>query len=634
MQILELVLYGKNKKLRKIRFKENSTNIIYSNHNTGKSSVIDIIEYCLGQSTNHINSTLARELVAWFGITINLNGKKFFIARPNIEDQVSTDLMYLESVQDTCPNEPPLTHNIHRKKLLNFLSKELKISEIPLEYKNDEYFTTSIRHALFFCYLTQHEISTTDLLFHRSYDGFINLQRELSLEYFLDSFEEDIFLNYIEIKKLNQKLGKIMTKLKEYELIKGNVFERASEFIGKCEKYGISDETEIPEDLTEYIGVLKRIIRKWKPEEIPIMKDEIDSLYDQIFELKENLRNKTEMLSDLKKYSNIATDFQEKSYIQKYRLKLADVFNTDNINPTCPLCQNDLDGKIPKRLEQIKKDFGEIDKNLRNTTKVTHYVGEFIEKAEDDKNKITTKIDKLSAIIKGFIYEQSSSKKIFEDNIRISETIGQIKLWLSSVEETDEQSKLGMEKKRIDIQLKNLREIINRTKEGYHRQTILDSINSTLSLWAKELKIQDAEKFQIDFTVDTIKLLYNSGKILNYSNLGGGHNMLCIHLILYLGLHKYFSENERPVPNFLILDQPSTAYFPRDPETNNIDDYVKGNERQTLENIYKFIVDKSESLKNFQVILLDQAKFNEDWFDERVVSDWNEGLIPKDWYEH
>lgn len=47
MQILELVLYGYNQKVRHLPFKLGQVNIITGRSKSGKSAVGDIIDYCL-----------------------------------------------------------------------------------------------------------------------------------------------------------------------------------------------------------------------------------------------------------------------------------------------------------------------------------------------------------------------------------------------------------------------------------------------------------------------------------------------------------------------------------------------------------------------------------------------------------
>ena len=50
MQIKSIVLYNAAGKTRELSFKTGAVNIISGESNTGKSALIDIVEYCLGRS--------------------------------------------------------------------------------------------------------------------------------------------------------------------------------------------------------------------------------------------------------------------------------------------------------------------------------------------------------------------------------------------------------------------------------------------------------------------------------------------------------------------------------------------------------------------------------------------------------
>ena len=234
--------------------------------------------------------------------------------------------------------------------------------------------------------------------------------------------------------------------------------------------------------------------------------------------------------------------------------------------------------------------------------------------------------------IKGFLNEQKETREILKENMLISELIGEVKLWLESVQETDETSELGKQKNKLKNEIKNLEDKISLNERSNRRINILNHLDDILEQWAPEVQLYQAEKYQFKYDVKSITLLYGRDKEMAYSNLGGGHNMLGIHLILYLALHKYFIDKKRPVPNFVIFDQPSTPYFSQDPDKNNITEYFKQDPREKLAKIYKFIIDKTAQIKNLQVIITDQANLtHEKWFEEYLVKDWNGALIPPEW---
>ena len=98
--------------------------------------------------------------------------------------------------------------------------------------------------------------------------------------------------------------------------------------------------------------------------------------------------------------------------------------------------------------------------------------------------------------------------------------------------------------------------------------------------------------------------------------------------MLHMLFQKYFIKKNRPVPSFIILDQPSQIYFPND--TNTIDwDSVK--------KIYYFIHRRVKEMnKELQVIVVDHANFNDDEdFIKSTLERWDESnaLIPLDWIE-
>jgi len=46
------------------------------------------------------------------------------------------------------------------------------------------------------------------------------------------------------------------------------------------------------------------------------------------------------------------------------------------------------------------------------------------------------------------------------------------------------------------------------------------------------------------------------------SRTGGGENYLAYHLAALLALHLFADKNSRPIPQFLLIDQPTQVYFP------------------------------------------------------------------------
>ena len=120
------------------------------------------------------------------------------------------------------------------------------------------------------------------------------------------------------------------------------------------------------------------------------------------------------------------------------------------------------------------------------------------------------------------------------------------------------------------------------------------------------------------------------------SLFGSGMNWVGYHLTAYLALQDYFIRNARPVPSFLVLDQPSQAFFPPDRETGGDLDELSDTDRENTRRLYRLTFDVVQQLGgDLQVVALDHADFEDDWFADAVQQRWRDGnaLIPREWYE-
>lgn len=117
------------------------------------------------------------------------------------------------------------------------------------------------------------------------------------------------------------------------------------------------------------------------------------------------------------------------------------------------------------------------------------------------------------------------------------------------------------------------------------------------------------------------------------AQMGSAENWVGFHLAAHLALHEDFTRRDRPVPRFLILDQPSQVYFPPDfdPEAPIT---FQDEDRESVRRLFRTIFEAVDDLSpHFQVIITEHADLEEDWFQGAVVERWRHGnkLVPDDW---
>lgn len=83
MKIASIHIYSHDGRRRDLRLNPDGLNIITGLASTGKSSLSDIVEYCMGESDCKIAEGFIRETVSWFAVTFQFPHEQVFVAKPN-----------------------------------------------------------------------------------------------------------------------------------------------------------------------------------------------------------------------------------------------------------------------------------------------------------------------------------------------------------------------------------------------------------------------------------------------------------------------------------------------------------------------------------------------------------------------
>lgn len=115
--------------------------------------------------------------------------------------------------------------------------------------------------------------------------------------------------------------------------------------------------------------------------------------------------------------------------------------------------------------------------------------------------------------------------------------------------------------------------------------------------------------------------------------MGSGENWIGYHVLTHLALHWWFRTQNRPVPGFLIFDQPTQAHFPPERDQDGNIDSLGDADRRAVHDLFELMHDAAMEIGDgFQVIVLDHAHLKEEWFEEAIVEEWRKtALVPSDW---
>jgi len=112
MQIKNIILYRNEEQVRVLSFELGKVNIITGESKSGKTALIDIVDYCLGSEQCKIADGVIRDTVHWFAITVVFSdNEEYVIARlnPNVKQVRSVSEIYIEKAgNELYPNLSPL----------------------------------------------------------------------------------------------------------------------------------------------------------------------------------------------------------------------------------------------------------------------------------------------------------------------------------------------------------------------------------------------------------------------------------------------------------------------------------------------------------------------------------------------
>jgi hypothetical protein len=163
----------------------------------------------------------------------------------------------------------------------------------------------------------------------------------------------------------------------------------------------------------------------------------------------------------------------------------------------------------------------------------------------------------------------------------------------------------------------------------------INIIGRDMTDYAERLKLEHSgSSLRLDLKKLTVVADIATGPAPLY-RFGSGENWVGSHLVFHLALHRFFVLQGRPVPHFLMLDQPTQAYYPSEVSRNS-GEAERDEDRIAVRRLYKLLVDVMNELSpSMQIIVCDHANLPETWFQESVVHNWRGGrkLIPQSWID-
>ena len=263
LRLLKIVVYSHQGDLREVSFNDHGLSIVTGASKTGKSSLIDIIDYCTGRDTCYVADGVIRKSVSWYGVLFDRADTQIFVARrnPPPNESKSPDV-YLEVGAGI--NVPPfqrLQKNITVEGIEAYLTSVVGIAEnihTPPEGQTREPLSANFRHALLFSFQDQDEIDSKKVLFHRQSDPFMPQAIKDVLPYFLGAVDEERLRKQAELDQTRKELRRLERLAGEQEESQALATRRATDIYREAQSVGLLDAAT-PPPMPEMLARLRNV---------------------------------------------------------------------------------------------------------------------------------------------------------------------------------------------------------------------------------------------------------------------------------------------------------------------------------------------------------------------------------------
>lgn len=634
--IKDIVIFNKNGEKRVVPL-EQGVNIITGESKTGKSALVEIIDYCMCSTRCTIPKGKITEFAYLYSLVMAIGDNTYVIARYNWND--GGKMHFIKEKEDFELEKLELSYFMEKSQLL---CKDVKDE---IEYALGLLITNmakdaeqqgkkaSLRNMVSYLFQHQNLMASKFALFYRFSDFYKRKDVIDQFPVFAGMISQEYYSDLIQLNTLKDQLKQKYKKQKANEKSTAYIKERLSTLL--LDYFALLEQ-----DFDENISVQKMLkIASDLPEFDDTQlygESKITERYSELNDELEDLRNKEReillKIHDIDSASGTGSSFVHMLKDLKQQTSVAGI-ETDQY--TCPLCGHECQ-EITENDSKLIEATEWLDSELRITEKYTADFSEDVRKLREEHSKIDEKIKDVWKQIKTIEQKFISTKELASKKEKVNYAKARIELYI-------EMSRSGIFED-VDKDIEKLKEKISILEEkirGFdvNKKMIkaeaflsdnMNHLSQTLD-FEEEYRPINLNFGLTDGSFDIYQHQKNN-EIVHLYEMGSGANWVSCHIALFLSFLHYFAGQENsPMLLTMFFDQPSQVYFPQGDDKNDV---ITQADLKAVNKMYTTIFDEMKLIEKEtgilpQIIIVDHVDGNnlecKGEFNEYVRCNWRNG---------
>jgi hypothetical protein len=641
--ILKLAIWARdpNKAPRILNFKPGAINYITGASRSGKSAIIEIIDYCLGSGGCSIPKIgPIRNNSLWYGLLIRtVEGEKLF-ARRDPGDQNSTDdYMINEGLTVSIPNIPE--KNANRDNVKAILGRLAKIPQSNSDFNDTGSGfkgRASFSDMTAFMFQPQRIVANNETMFFEAdVEEHARKLREI-FPLVLGVVDAEILIKQHRLQEVRRLIER---KQRQLENLKINIENFSGEVRGRyiaAAQYGLVPLQTLEDTNSQILFErLKGIVANWKKDSTYWDSDGYHINAERLSWLRERealLNSETTTLrvrlTQLRELSLARATSEINISRKRDRLSSASwLVERLSDNHTCPLCGTNSEhpsNELNKLIESTQR--------VEAQWKAVELVPPMLDAEEVDlKKQITAKESELYQIRSERQYIQDETEEMQATREQRAMFIGRTSEFILLHESLTDDGGFASEIASLREEEENLLKDVDFESFAQRKETALFKFSRFAGHYGNILDLETGDDpIQLDTNKLTIRVINERGKAAWLREIGSGANWLGYHVATLLALHELFISQAIPyVPSLLVIDQPSQTHFP-----DNTEEDSEKEELQAVNKVFQALssgIERTDGM--LQVIVSEHAGQSVvDGLDNvHLVERWRRGrkMIPWHW---
>lgn len=563
--IKKIMVFGRDRSSRCLRLTK-GLNVVTGSSKSGKSALIEIVDYCLCSSLSTIPKGIISSYGKLFSVVFRLKNGYLVIGRPAWDDEGASKI-YVKFERDYAVVKNISVDYFDKLSLVKIKGAGqedierhlgLRVGELSREDLGRKSGKASLRNMTPFLYQYQNLIASKHALFSKLDDFYKRRDIIDQIPVFLGLVDDDYF-------SLKRQIDDVQARIK------------------RLEKDAVKSQQEIERYINRLFGLYANyysLVNVTCPsfstiEELVNARDNLPELDKNYYLKSDNSRRYHQLGSRLSEIQIELGDINKKikslQATKEYASQAVSHYHRDisknAVVPVdgaeCPVCTQKVT-RITESAGKVTKALDVLNKEISSMASFARYDDEQIEALNGSRRKIIQEIRLVESQIRDL--------DKFEENIRkyknISDSLGYARVQIDFIVD---QVKSGISDDNGEIQplKKELSDLKDKISQ-YDFDAAIRHAESNLHKWMSNLcNLLDFEEdfrpAKLYMSLNDLALHHQDHKYgtVTLSDMGSGANWLAFHLSAALGMLRLFCSYPKScMPSFLFLDQPSQVYFP------------------------------------------------------------------------